>query len=434
MSAHRAIWLAVAAGLVLRLAFGLGYWTGKPLTHDEREYLLLGRSLAEGRGFTYTGPDGELLPGEHFGRAPVYPLLLAAIITMTPGPQPTRIVPDHAPVSPRTLSLIKVAQALIGALTILLIARLARAAAGDRAAVAAAGLAAMYPSLVWTPAYVFSETVYSAMALGCAAWLERERRSATAPWRLVAAGLLAGLAVLTRPAMLVFVSLAAPWLWWKRGVVTAGAFVLGAIVIIAPWTARNVATYGRFVLVASEGGITFWTGNHPLAIGEGDLAANPALKRANLAFREAHPGLTSEELEPLYYREAWSYIRHNPVAWLWLMVRKVFYTVVPIGPSYHLHSPRYVWASILPYVTVLPFGVLGFFALHRRGRLPETLLLLGVSSVFVGLVFFPQERFRIPVIDPALVVLAGCWWACRSRCRQPHDEVCSEGPAAKIAG
>jgi hypothetical protein len=28
------------------------------------------------------------------------------------------------------------------------------------------------------------------------------------------------------------------------------------------------------------------------------------------------------------------------------------------------------------------------------------------SAVLVCVVFFPQERFRIPVIDPALIVLA----------------------------
>ena len=54
--------------------------------------------------------------------------------------------------------------------------------------------------------------------------------------------------------------------------------VMAASLTIAPWTARNWAAYGRPVLVASEGGITFWTGNHPLAVGDGDLAANPAIK------------------------------------------------------------------------------------------------------------------------------------------------------------
>jgi len=51
--ARRLILAAVAAGLVARLAFGLLYWTGKPLTHDEREYLALADSVAAGRGFTY---------------------------------------------------------------------------------------------------------------------------------------------------------------------------------------------------------------------------------------------------------------------------------------------------------------------------------------------------------------------------------------------
>jgi len=405
----------VAAGLALRLGFGLGYWVGKPLTHDEREYLVLGRSLAEGRGFTYTGPDGAPLPGEHFGRAPAYPLVLSAVMAAIPGPQPSRILPDQPPVSARTLVAIKTVQALIGALTVLLVAELAGRVAGRRAALAAAGLAAVYPALVWTPAYVFSETVFGALALGTAVWLDVERRAGGPRWRLLLAGVLAGVAVLTRPAMLVFVALSSPWLWWRRGALAAGAFVLGTALAMAPWTARNQAVYGRFVLVASEGGITFWTGNHPLAIGEGDLAANPQIKRANVALRERNPGLTPEELEPIYYREALSFVTGHPGAWLWLMARKVFYSVVPIGPSYRLHSPLYFWGSVVPYALVLPFGVLGLVELFRRRRLPGPLLLLGASSLLVGLVFFPQERFRIPVIDPMLIVLASCWWSARGR-------------------
>jgi hypothetical protein len=34
--------------------------------------------------------------------------------------------------------------------------------------------------------------------------------------------------------------------------------------------------------------------------------------------------------------------------------------------------------------------------------------------VLLSLAFFPQERFRIPVIDPALIVCAASWWALRS--------------------
>jgi hypothetical protein len=31
---------------------------------------------------------------------------------------------------------------------------------------------------------------------------------------------------------------------------------------------------------------------------------------------------------------------------------------------------------------------------------------MAAATVAAGLVFFPQERFRIPVIDPALIVTA----------------------------
>ena len=45
---RRLLAAALLTALALRLAFALGYWTGKPLTHDEFEYLHLGHSLASG--------------------------------------------------------------------------------------------------------------------------------------------------------------------------------------------------------------------------------------------------------------------------------------------------------------------------------------------------------------------------------------------------
>lgn len=414
----RAVWLAVAAGLAVRLAFGLGYWVGKPLTHDEREYLMLARSLAEGRGFTYAAPDGSMPPGEHFGRAPVYPLMLAAIFAVTPHsttPEP------GTPVTPRALTAIKAVQAGLGAVVVLLIAVIAARAGGRRVAAAAAWLGAAYPALAWTPAYVFSETLFSVLALGSVLVMAaRAEPESLAPVRAAAAGALAGLAMLTRPAMVFFVMLAAPWLWWRRQRLAAALLVLGAVLVVAPWSIRNTIAHGRFVAVASEGGITFWTGNHPLAVGDGDLAANPELKRANVAFRARHPGLSAEALEPLYYREALAWIRSEPLAWLSLMARKAFYTVVPAGPSYGLHSPLYYWGSVLPYAAILPFAAIGAVRLRRQGRLPAVLLVLAAASIVTGLVFFPQERFRIPVIDPTLVVLAaGCWLGGPDRQERP---------------
>jgi 4-amino-4-deoxy-L-arabinose transferase-like glycosyltransferase len=394
-------WMAAAVfiGLALRLAFSLGYWVDKPMTHDEREYLALAESVAAGRGFVYDSSH-ESGTAQQFGRAPAYPLFLAII-----GAGSTELRASPARV--------KIAQSLVGAIGIWIIGIIALRAAGPRSAVVAAAVAALYPPLVWMPAYVLSEALYSTLALGAVLALDvavdhaDEMGTGRAGGALaLIAGLLSGIAILTRPAMILFLPLAAIWLVRRRRGVLAVALIAAAAAVVAPWTARNVRAYGKFVLIASEGGVTFWTGNHPLARGEGDLAANPDIKRAEIAFRASHPGLTAEQLEPLYYRDAVGHILDRPGRWLGLLVKKAFYTVVPIGPSYTLHSTRYLAASLASYLLLLPLAVVGARILMQARRRPTALLLLATSSVLVCLIFFPQERFRIPVIDPTLIVCA----------------------------
>jgi hypothetical protein len=395
---RRLILAAAVAGLLLRLAFGLLYWTGKPLTHDEREYLALAQSLSEGRGLTY--PEGhEIGTGQSFGRAPGYPAFLALLgadaqVTSAP---------------PR----IQVAQAVLGTIVVWMIGLLASRAWNPRAGALAAAMAAAYPPLVWISAYVFSESLYMLLAFGCVLLLDAARTRADEAHATrgggalaVAAGLVAGLAILVRPGMLLFLPLASLWFVHRRQWSLALAFCVAAAVIVAPWTLRNARTYGRFVVVASEGGVTFWTGNHPLARGEGDLAANPELKRAEIAFRAARPGLSAEALEPLYYREAIGYIIEHPGWWITLLAKKAFYTFVPIGPSYTLHSTRYLLASVIPYVLLAPLAFVGLGRLVRRRSAATPLLLLALSVVMTSLIFFPQERFRIPVLDPTVIVCA----------------------------
>ena len=53
-----------------------------------------------------------------------------------------------------------------------MIASIARRAAGDRAGIVAAAIAAVYPPLVFMPAYVLSETVYSTLVLAIARVLQ----------------------------------------------------------------------------------------------------------------------------------------------------------------------------------------------------------------------------------------------------------------------
>ena len=190
--ARRRLIVAAAAGLVLRLAFGLLYWVDKPLTHDEREYLALARSVAARPGVRLRRRARE--PGTGAAVRP-----RARLSAVPRGARRRTPVPDATPAR------VKIAQALVGALTVWLIGldRAARRRAAGRR-VGGRGIAAVYPPLVWMPAYVLSETLYSALALGRGLRARAGGRSRAhggdargrrAVRLAVAAGVLAGVAV-----------------------------------------------------------------------------------------------------------------------------------------------------------------------------------------------------------------------------------------------
>lgn len=388
-------WLLVAAfvGLLARLAFGLAYWTGEPLTRDEQEYLSLARSLVDRQAFVYDDvltSDGV----EPFGRAPGYPAFLA----LTGG--------GHTP-SSSVPTAVKIAQSIVGAIGVVMVGLIAHRLAGRRAAVFAASAAAVYPPLVWIAGYALSEALFWPVGL-LGAWLfDRALARPEHTRAAILCGLALGVGTLIRPALIVFLPLAALLLVTKRRPITLALMVVGMTVVVGPWTVRNYIHHGRLVFVASEGGVTFWTGNHPLAIGDGDMAANIDIKIDNQRLRAEHPGVSEEEMEPIYYREALTWIREHPGDWLALQARKVFYLVVPVGPSYTLHSTRYVVASVVSYLTVLTIAVVTVTRLRGRLVRVQGLWVLSASAVLVALAFFPQERFRIPILDPSLVILAG---------------------------
>jgi hypothetical protein len=74
---------------------------------------------------------------------------------------------------------------------------------------------------------------------------------------------------------------------------------------------------------------------------------------------------------------------------------------------------------VVSYLLLLPLAIVGIGRLWRSARRPTAVLLLGASAVLVGIVFFPQERFRIPVIDPVLIISAAALAASAHARREP---------------
>jgi hypothetical protein len=66
---------------------------------------------------------------------------------------------------------------------------------------------------------------------------------------------------------------------------------------------------------------------------------------------------------------------------------------------------------VIPYTLLVPFAVAGVRRLLRRENAATPLLLLAASVVLTALIFFPHERYRIPVLDPTVIVAAAVVFA-----------------------
>ena len=238
-----------------------------------------------------------------------------------------------------------------------------------------------------------------------------------------AAGLTAGVAILVRPAMLFFLPLAALWLSRAGAPALAVALVVGRRSLVdravdgaQPARLRPVRA-GRLrrrrdVLdrQPSARARRRRPGGQPRA------QASPSSRSAR-----AHPGLTAEAAgTALLSRRARATSRGIPVWWLGLLAQKVFYTSSRSARRIRYTRRGTWWRRSSRTCSLLPFAVAGARAWSARRPPARGALAAGASAVLVCLVFFPQERFRIPVIDPALIVVRG---ACACADRAPRREL-----------
>jgi 4-amino-4-deoxy-L-arabinose transferase-like glycosyltransferase len=167
-----------------------------------------------------------------------------------------------------TLAAVQWVQAVVGSLLVPAVGRVGSAAFGRRAGLLAAALVAVYPDLVWFSVRFWSETLFMVFL-----WWAIERTLKADASRSVsaaaAAGLLFGLAALTRELALYLAPIAALWLLrpvarWRpspRSPWRAAALALGLVVCVAPWTLRNAVVFKAFVPVSTMGGLNLWQGN-----------------------------------------------------------------------------------------------------------------------------------------------------------------------------
>jgi 4-amino-4-deoxy-L-arabinose transferase-like glycosyltransferase len=225
--------IAAAAGALL----AAGLFAQPYANPDSHAFEALARSVLEGRGLHYREP---LLPfvDLHAFRSPLYALFLALSLALG------------------GVTVALVLQGALAGLTAALVGDLAARAAGRRAGWFAFGVAMVWPPTWQYAGQLMSETLYTALVVAMVWACVRAEMSRR--WRGAAiAGLLAGLAVLTRSqGALVVPAVAVALAWrWRRG---ALVFACAALLAWAPWVVRNALHFEAFVPLLTSGGMNAW--------------------------------------------------------------------------------------------------------------------------------------------------------------------------------
>ncbi|MEO6026441.1 MAG: glycosyltransferase family 39 protein [Candidatus Binatia bacterium] len=238
-------------------------------------------------------------------------------------------------------------------------------------------------------------------------------------WERAAAGVVLGLAILTRANLLVFVPLGA-LVFARDSRRAALLFLAGVVVALAPVALRNHAVSGEWVLTTTQLGQNFYTGNNP----ENPYGAYGVVSfvRANPHFEEedfhhvaedrAGRTLTAGETSWFWLRAAFSHMANDPGFALRAFGRKamLFWNDFEISDSQDQYllerESRILRLPLLGFGAVLALAALGVVAAFRSSAVVRRLTAFVLVYWLTLVAFFLFARYRIQIV-PALLPLAG---------------------------
>lgn len=399
----------LAAGLIALLALGLRlawalYSKSSPLDgrfDDSLIYHLLAIDLRNTHSYNqpFTGfPTAQWPPG--------YPVFLAALYS----------------VFGVSVVAAKVANAVVGALTVILLYVLGRQLFDRRSAMLGALLLAVMPGQVFFAGLLWSETLFTFIFLLSlvAIVAAKEVRGRPQLTSALAAGALAAAACYVREAGLALLPIAGLyWAWSGVGLRTAarltGAAALVAMLLLAPWTARNTVKFHGFMLLSSSSGPNLWEGHNESATG-GMILVEPLAART-----DASNPRREQEISTLGLRDGTTFALSHPRAELHLTKEKIriLYQDDTIGlkiaedggRNSFIGAPlRRVLERIADggYYLVLALTCFGVVLAAVKRQTSPLLILLALSVWTVGYIaFFADPRFHFPIVP--LFCLGAGW-------------------------
>ena len=357
---------------------------------------------------------GQWMGAEVFYQTPLYPYLMAVIF---------KLAGHH-------LLAVRVAQAMMGALSCVLLGLAGRRFFNQRVGLIAALLLAIYPPAIFFDGLIQKASLDLFLTTLLLAVLGEFHHRLEWKWQwklLLAAGAVMGALMLNRENARILYPIIIVWLvvyfratplrtraaW--AGIVTAA---IAAVLLPVGW--RNYHVGGEFLISTSQLGPNFYIGNHagaqgayePLVPGQGN-AANERRDALRLAEEAQGRKLSPAEVSDYWVSRSLEYIRSQPWDWLRLMGRKLLLTFsateavdtesIEVYAEYSRLLRVFFW---LHFGVILPLGVFGVWQTRSDWRRLAILYAMLLGLALAVALFYVLARYRYPMVPMVLLFAA----------------------------
>jgi tetratricopeptide (TPR) repeat protein len=359
---------------------------------DAGTYHQMARSLVAGR------PMGE----DFFWQPVFYPAFLTAAHLL----------------SGSSLVFVKAIQALLGAVTCVLVYLLGRRVFDRRTGGLAAFITALYGPLIFFEGEPLAAgwAAFWAVAL-ILLFLRAEDRQR--PSTFLALGICGALAVLTRPTFLLFFAAACAWLVlsqyrvgtdWRGAARALAALLAGFCLTLTPVAVQNHRVTGQFTVLPASGWLNAYLGNNPDACRTIQIRPGEEWDRLNLGPELPHSSARSSDKREWSRSETLDYVRTQPLSFLNGLAHK----------SVQFVSPRELPRNVDLYLFRQWSGLLGLLAwkVGGFGFIPAPLILFAVLYPLSIILVFVTARYRVPVVPVLAIPAAGAVMSLRDMIRE----------------
>lgn len=297
-------------------------------------------------------------------------------------------------------------QALLHALTAWLIFLAARALfKKEQAGLWAAVLFGLHPDLIEVAAMLMTETLFLFL-LALILWLFVNIFNKPNGWKSAVLSLVVGLAILTRPTVILFVPVILFFYIVRKNYRDSAIFIVCLTVSLVPWAIRNYFVYHQLIFTNLVGSANLWLGNLLGAQG-GQFGgpSNPIDNYINLN------GILSFKKQAT--QEFLFFVLNYPLVFIklcFLRIIRYFSLIRPMGFWFYQSGIKqllFVMSSLGWGVVFFISGYSGLVALWRtKQSLERYLIVFALTAPLPLILTVVQSRYRFQIY-PFLAVFGG---------------------------